>query len=167
MFAVVWLMICNGKQFPRARNLAGSQSMFAALKVSKPLADHIPYNDEIESRMETRDSPPSPRLPQILFYSLPPKVGTKLEKEVRSRLEWTARKNAHTLWSILYDSRMSLGSSSNASIANGMIEQQSRLAEMSKWGQPQSEAAQSLVSAMLQIRDLMQDPENTLLKNLP
>ncbi|KAH7390336.1 hypothetical protein BKA64DRAFT_120920 [Cadophora sp. MPI-SDFR-AT-0126] len=41
-----------------------------------------------------------------------------------------------------------------------MIDQQSRLVDMSKWGEPQSEIAQQLISAMLQVRDIIEDPQN-------
>ncbi|KAG4441845.1 hypothetical protein IFR05_002646 [Cadophora sp. M221] len=141
-----------------------TEHVFRAQGLEALSGSYIPYNDEDESRRETGDSIPGLGPPQTLYYSLPPKPGIKLEKDVRSQLESIARNNAYTLPSIL---GMPFASSSNATIASEMIQQQSRLAEMSKWGQSHSEVAQSLVSAMLQIRDLIEDTENALPRNLP
>jgi hypothetical protein len=49
----------------------------------------------------------------------------------------------------------------NGSIARMMIGQHSQLVDITKWGEPQAELSQKLVSAMLQVRDLIENSYHT------
>jgi len=130
---------------------------------------YVPYDsDEPPNRNQESTTARS-----MLFYSMPPKVSPRMSKVEKARLEDAAKDIAMTMPTIVQHWKKPTGSNPfsfrgrfAANVAEEMIERQSRLMEMSKWSQPQSEVAQRLVSAMMQIRDLFEVPENTLPKEL-